>query len=435
MALTPALLAASAVVGWSTPATVDTDPSGANPIAVGSGAGGVVTGWLRPVMSLSRRSGDTFGPLRPLIVANQFEKAWTAGLDDDGRAVVLTVRKHLPVQRIRAILVSPTGVRTGPRTISDRTHSASQPVLDVAPDGTAAAAWVWHDRRGWRAQAAILRPGASRFGAPQNVSPPAPVRGRQQYRPWVHVAAGDGGRAVLAWQIGGTASLPEAPLHVRTAVDGVFGPDQSLPDAGGLAGTALAVGPGGAVQVAYADQHFTGNEAPAKLHVSQGTAGEPLSAPQVLSTGGIAVNSGSSVAADFSGDGAATVAWARPTNVHEAGGAIETFTRTPGGSTFGPVQTLAPKGQGVELAGGPGRSTVVAWMTGQFVPRLSWTVHAAVRGAADAAFAPETTISSPDRQALWPTVAMTASGDAIAAWVTNTDGSGGGTVEAAAHRP
>jgi hypothetical protein len=64
---------------------------------------------------------------------------------------------------------------------------------------------------------------------------------------------------------------------------------------------------------------------------------------------------------------------------------------------------------------------------------LGWTVHAATRPSAGGPFGGDETISATDRNALWPSVAMTPTGDAVAAWITNTDGSGGGQVAAALH--
>ncbi|HEX4344003.1 MAG TPA: hypothetical protein VHZ31_00430 [Solirubrobacteraceae bacterium] len=424
---------APALAAWTPPVTVDTS-SQSNPIAVGAFGGGVLDGWLQPTVSLAKRSGDGFGALTPLTVADPFEKAWDYGASLDGNTIVVTVRKHKPTQRIRATFVASDGTRTGPMTISDHAHSATQPQLDVAADGTAVAAWQWHDTTGWRVQAAIRRPGQPRFDKPQTLSPPAPVHGREQVRPWIHVAAGTGGRAVLTWQIGGSADLPEAPLHVLTAgTDSTFGADQQLAGAGGLADVGLAVGPAGAVQVAYLDEHFSGHEAPASLHVSQGVAGASLSDPVVLSTGAKGTSSGPQVAAAFSQDGTATVAWAKPGPNYEDGGALEVFSRAPGGA-FGGAQQIADAAQGVVLAGGPGDAATLAWMHSTAEPtHLDWTVHAVTRASAGGPFSPDETISSTDRSALWPSVAMTPGGDAVATWVTNTDGSGGGQVAAALH--
>src|SRR3954451_7158712 len=174
---------APALAAWTAPVTVD--PSGeANQLSQRAFGGSVLTGWLDPVVWLSKRDGDGYTKPQPITVADSYERAWAAGLDDQAPAIVLTLRRPLPVQRVRATFVTADGRRSGPVTISDHAHSASQPHLDVAPDGTAVAAWQWHDSAGWRAKAAIRRPGEARFGTPQNVSPPAPASGRAQSRPW-----------------------------------------------------------------------------------------------------------------------------------------------------------------------------------------------------------------------------------------------------------
>jgi hypothetical protein len=432
---TAALAAPSpALAAWTTPVTVDAS-SQANQIVAGAFGGSVLTGWLQPTVSLAVRSGSTFGAPRPITVADRYEKAWDAGVADDGDAIVVTLRKHTPTQRVRATFVDAGGTRSGPVTISDRSHAASQPQLDVAADGTAVAAWQWHDRTGWRVQAAIRRPGESRFDKPQILSPAAPALAGGQQRPWIHAAAGIGGRAVLTWQIGGDFRLPESSLHVQTAgTDGVFGHEQELADAGGLADVGLAVAPSGEVQVAYVDTHFMGHEAASKLHVSQGVAGAALSDPVVLSTGGKGTSSGPQVAAAFSRDGTATVAWAKPGDRYEDGGALEVFTRSPGGA-FGDAQQLAAAdAQGIVLAGGPGASAVVSWMRDtRAASGVSHSVHAATRASAGGPFGSDETISAAGLNALWPSVAMTPTGDAVAAWITNTDGSGGGQVAAALH--
>jgi hypothetical protein len=427
-----ALAAALAATSWTTPVTIDSADV-ANPQAQGAGDGSVLVAWIDPIAQLAKRSGDGFAPLAPLNAADPFEKVWDGALDGSGNGILLSVRRHKPVQRIRATFVTADGKRSGPVTISDHAHSAAGPELSVAPDGTAVAAWSWHDPAGWRAQVAIRRPGQPRFDAPQTVSPPAPRSGRTQFRPAITVAAGDGGRAALTWQI---ANGPdEQPLHVLTAgTDGRFGADQALPGAGGYADAALAVDATGNVQLAWLDMHFSGHVAPSSLHVAQGAAGSALSAPAVLSTGGKGTSSGAQVAAAFSGDGSATVAWAKPGARYEEGGPIEAFTR-PSGGAFGPAQTVTGAGaQGLSLAGGPGGSATLAWMVGTHsAKQLQWAVHAATRPQAGGAFGADETISDTSRNALWPSVAMTASGDAIATWVTNTDGSGGGQATAAIH--
>jgi len=424
-----ALAPATASAAWTAPTTID-NSVGSNPLAQSAFGGSVLTGWLEPTASLAKRSGDAFGAPSALTAADPFEKVWAGGLDRDGNAVILTVRKHAPFQRIRATFVAADGTRSASRTISTDPRSSAGPQLSVAPDGTAVAAWSWHDATGWRAQVAVRRPGQPAFGKPQTVSPVAPVIGRQQSRPILHVAAGEDGRAALTWQFGGDGALPEAPLHVLTAgPDSGFGADQALAGAGGYADVGLAVGADGAVQVAYLDEHFTGHVAPSSLRVAQGTVGTPLSAPAVLSTGGKGTSSGDQVAAAFSADGTATVAWAKPGSRYEEGGTLELFTRAASGS-FGEAQTLAQNAEGLSLAGGPGASAVLGWMLHAQKPG-SYAIHASTRPQAGGPFGTDTTISDTSVNGLWPSVALTPTGDAIAAWVTNTDGSGGGKPTAA----
>src|SRR4051794_39535021 len=248
LALVAAVLVApsAALAPWTTPVTVDARLE-SNPVADGAFGGTVLTGWLERNVSLARRSGDAFGPVAPLSAADPFEKVWDFDLAENGDTVVLSVRKHAPIQRIRARFVPASGPSRGPMTISDRAHAAAQPVLDVGPDGTAVAAWVWHAKPSWLVQAAIRRPGQPRFDRPQTLSMPARAVGRLQPRPWVHVAAGTGGRAVLTWQIGGDSPLPQMPLHVRTAgTDGGVGAHPELRGAGGGAPRGPFPGPPGA---------------------------------------------------------------------------------------------------------------------------------------------------------------------------------------------
>ena len=404
-----AAAAAAPASAWTPPTTLS-GADEANVLAQGAFDGSVLTGWLKPAASLSR----ALGAPEPITTADPYEKVWDSGADASGGVVVLTVRRHKPVQRIRARVVLADGTRVKAYTISDGRHSATQPRLAVAQDGTAVAAWQWHDPAGWRVQVAIRRAGQARFDAPQTVSPPAAGK----LRPTFTVAAGDGGRAALTWQV---QSGTDAALHVLTATDATFGADQVLPDGGNWSDVALAVGANGAVQVAYLAQPA----ATTSLRVASGTAGAPLSAPTVLATGGKGTSSGAQVAAAFSADGTATVAWAKPGARYEEGGTLEVFGRAPGGAPFGPAQALAEHAEGLSLAGGPGRSAALAWAT----RGDTWSVHAALRTGDT--FGPDAMLSDPARNALWPSIALTPAGKAIAAWVTNDDGSGSGEPTAA----
>ncbi len=118
----------------------------------------------------------------------------------------------------------------------------------------------------------------------------------------------------------------------------------------------------------------------------------------VLSTGGKGISSGSQLAAAFSPDGSATVAWAKPGPRYEEGGALEVFTRTADGG-FGAAQTIAQGAQGLVLATGPAGSAALAWMQEiQNQNSVSYTIHAATRPQAGGPFGPESTISDATHQ-------------------------------------
>src|SRR5215470_8872638 len=103
----------AAAAAWTAPVTVDSH-SEANPVAAGAFGGSVLIGWFDRSVSLSRRSGDSFGAPQPITSADPFERVWYGDLAADGSAVVLTVRKHAPIQRVRATLVGADGSRRGP---------------------------------------------------------------------------------------------------------------------------------------------------------------------------------------------------------------------------------------------------------------------------------------------------------------------------------
>ena len=386
------LLAAAA---WTAPAPLELPDYGAT--ASSAFGGSAVGGQFQATASVARRSGDALAPFAPITAADRHERVGAVALDGDGAAIVLNVRRHRPTQRIRATFVAPDGTRSAARTISDPAHSATRPELAVAADGTAVAAWAWHDRAGWRVQAAIRRPGQPRFDRPQNVSPPISNLSRWL---WPDVAAGEGGRAALTWYHGGSDGLPEGGLHLRTAgPDGRFGADQALPGKGAAFDVGLAIGPGGAVQLAYSDHSFR-RPVPVTLRGASGTAGEPLPTPVALSRGGRRGSSGRSVVAAVPADGVPIVAWSKPGDRYEEGGPLEVFI---GGTR----QVLAEPAVQLSLAGGPGGSAVLGWLRAG-----SDEVHVATRPQAGGPFGPDVKLADGGS----PSVAMTPAGEALAVW-------------------
>src|SRR3954452_17317740 len=166
------------------------------PGAVAAPGGGAFTPWNPDGVALAPREGDGFGAAKPAFTPVQYEKVWGAGLDSRGAGLIVTLRRHAPYQRVRASFRSADGAVTPAKTISAKGHSASGPSLAVARDGSAVAAWAWHDPAGCVVQAAT-RPAGGQFGAPQTLS------SAQVSRPFITLAVGEGGDAVAAWQYGG----------------------------------------------------------------------------------------------------------------------------------------------------------------------------------------------------------------------------------------
>jgi hypothetical protein len=386
------LLAAAA---WTTPAPLELPDYG----ATASGAfGGSAIGTFGPTATIARRSGAGFTPFAPITAEDPRERVEGAGLSDAGEAVVATVRRGRPTRRIRATIVAPDGTRGAVHTISDGSHTSTRPQLAVGADGTAVAAWAWHDPGGWRVQAAVRRPGQPRFDPPQNVSPPISRLSRWL---WIDLAAGTGGHVALTWFYGGAEGLAVRALRLRsTGPDGRFSADQAMPGQGGWYDVALAVGPAGALSLAYRVGGFGVRVPRAKLRASTGTAGGALSAPVVLASGGRGLNSGRSVVTAFSAEGGPIVAWLNPGDGNDEGGALQIFVD-------GETQILSEAAKELSLAGGPGRSAVLGW-----TDTSTDEVHAAIRPQAGGGFGPDTKIAD----GASPAVAMTPAGEAIAVW-------------------
>ena len=132
--LVAAAVAAPAAFAWSPPTALSTAEE-SNPLAQAAFDGSVLSGWLTPQATLSKG----LGPLRPLTAADPYETVWASALDSAGNAAVLTLRKHKPVQRVRATLVAADGTRGRTFTISDNTHSAATAVPSGA---TARCGWA-----------------------------------------------------------------------------------------------------------------------------------------------------------------------------------------------------------------------------------------------------------------------------------------------------
>jgi hypothetical protein len=138
----------------------------------------------------------------------------------------------------------------------------------------------------------------------------------------------------------------------------------------------------------------------AKLRASSGAAGSALPEPVVLASGGRGANSGRSVVAAYPAEGGPIVAWLNPGDGNEEGGALQIFVD-------GETQILSEAAMELSLAGGPGRSAVLAWLHAS-----TDEVHAAIRPQAGGSFGADVKLAD----GASPAVAMTPAGEAIALW-------------------
>src|SRR3954454_14441155 len=252
--MTPRILAVTAVALALAPSAASAQPIFSGDAwragAVAGPGGGAFTPWDPTKVAFAARAGDGFSPATTAFTPAGFESVWAAGLNAEGEGVVLTLRRHKPYQRVRASFRSASGAVTPARTISAKGHSATQPALAVARDGSAVAAWAWHDPAGWVVQAAT-RPAGGRFGPAQTLSAPT------KWRPFTTLAIGAGGDAIAAWQLGGGYRDPEEPLMYATARGGEpFGAAARLGDGGGHSDLALAVAGDGALLAAWVPTYY-----------------------------------------------------------------------------------------------------------------------------------------------------------------------------------
>ena len=429
----PRILAATAAALVLAPAAASAQPiftgDAWRASAVAGPGGGAFTPWDPDKVALSARDGDGFVAATTAFTPAQFEKVWATGLNAEGEGVVLTLRKHKPYQRVRASFRSKSGDVTPARTISAKGHSATMPSLAVARDGSAIAAWAWHDPAGWVVQAAT-RPAGGQFGAPQTLSAPT------KWRPFITLAIGDGGDAVAAWQLGGDFRVPEEPLSYSTAKVGEpFGAAAKLGDGGGHSDLALAVAPDGSMLAAWVPTYYLGkgDTEPARLIVADRAPGSAFGAPRTLATGGPGFVDQGGPDAALTSDGGAVVAWARPTAKGHTKGVVEAFARSAGGD-FGAGQALTDGTRspaGIELATGRHGEAALVWWDAVYREdrQADLRVRASLRPAGGSFGAPAQV--SPDGQiALWPDVAVDDAGETLVGWITNDSGGGSGDVEA-----
>jgi hypothetical protein len=434
-ALVAAVMAAPApalaLAGWS-PADTIAGGNVSSPQVSAAAGGTVLYAGEDGSIQGAARTALAFAPPTTLFRPPASEHVAAFDLAQDGGAVILTLRRTAPHQRVRARFRRPDGTLSVPQTISGPGHPARQPSLAVAPNGSAVAAWAWHDRPGWRVQAAT-RPAGGVFGRAQTLS------AANRSRPFIEVAVGPRGDAAVAYQFGGSFMEPEKRLAVTTAAAGrLFTPARARRDSGSHADTALAVSATGEVLVAYEPNYYLdrAEREPGLLIVARGQAGQPLGASLQLDRVRRSDAQLGAVGAAFTGAGDAIVAWVRDDGTQVFGEArVAAYVRPAGSADFAPGRPLSTQHRapgGVVVAGGGDHRAVVAWFDDD--PRaghVAQVVRAAIRPAQGGAFSAPAALSPAGVIGLWPSVAITASGDTLATWTRSVEGFGSGGVQAA----
>jgi hypothetical protein len=433
-----ALIAAAFVIGAPAPTLAAWSPADtifggnvSNPQVSEAGGGTVLYEGEDGSVQRAARTALAFGEPADFFRPAASERVAAFDLAGDGSAVILTERRKAPYPRVRATFRGPDGTLSAPRTISKPGHPATRPSLAVAADGSAVAAWAWHDRTGWRVQAATRSAGGT-FGRPQTLS------AGNRSRPFIEVAVGPRGDAAVAYQFGGSSLESEKRLAVTTAARGqLFGPARARQDSGPHADTALAVSASGEVLVVYEPTFYLerAEREPGRLLVARGQAGQPLGATLQLDRVRRSDALLNAVGVAFTGAGDAIVAWVRNDGTKVFGEArIAAYARPAGSTDFEPGRPLSTQHRapdGVVVAGGGGHRAVVAWHDED--PRadhVAPVVRAATRPAAGGVFSAPVALSPAGELGLWPSVAITDAGDALATWTRSIEGFGSGGVEA-----
>ncbi len=437
LALTALTVAGSApaarAAGWSDPSQLDTTATFAQSFSPDAG-----TLYSRDFSRLwaTPRTGASFGAPTKIFEAVPSESLFYVGSDEHNALTILTLRRHKPYNRVRISLRAPDGTLTPSRTISGKGRSASQPALAVAPDGTAVAGWNWHDPAGWRVQVAIRRPGQATFDAPQFVGDP----GRDpKIRPWVDVAAANGGHAVVAWHFGGGYQHPSESLNAATAnADGTFGAPIVLDQGAGFYETGLAVAADGRAIVAWQPTYYLarGDTELAVLKLAEAAPGASFGATTQLTRGGPGFLDQGNPVVSLQPGGAAVIAWGEPMAAGHTNGVVEVFSRPTAGD-FGPGYALsdgARSPSGLTLSAGADGTVALGWADSHFASGYhgpNWESHVSVRAPGRQQFPQAARVTDPAHNGLWPVAAVAVDGSVAAAWVVNDDGSGGGSTGAA----
>jgi hypothetical protein len=346
----------------------------------------------RSVVWLRRAApGAPFGPSKTLVR----DYAVDAAVAVDGSGAIA-------MQRARSVEVMTFGARgrVGRSSVVSRRRTADFAALAVARGGAAIVVWFRHGRaRRWRLEAAVRRPGARAFAAPEPLSRFL----RLACCTHVSVALGERGDAVAVWR---STARPAVWASLRHAGDR-FGPPQRLADDASDVPIAAA-GADGTAAVMYSRQRVPARGGDG-LRVHRAARDGVFGAAEIVNPGG-GVTFGDAVVTPA---GRLLVAWVDPSTAR-----VGVSESAPMGPLVdaGSIATGAGPRAPVIAASDDG-SAVVAWS--QQVPSGPWyseQAMAATRAANGTAFGPAMALGSIWRVAEPRAVGLVAGGGALAAW-------------------
>jgi hypothetical protein len=302
--------------------------------------------------------------------------------------------------RIQARRRSAAGALGPVQTLSTAGQNAADPRVAVDADGDATFTWTRFDGTVWRSQTRTLSK-TGVLGTVQNLS----AAGRPASNARVEVnAAGD---AVFVWQ---TFESPNTVLRARArSAGGVWGPAHDLQTA---ANGTTEFQPEAAVDAA-GDSVFTWVSSSGLAQTSFLPAGGAVSAVQNLSDPG-AVASGPQVGVDSDGD--AVFTWIRGDGSNDR---VQARARSAAGA-LSAVDTLSDPGwdaRGARVVVDPDGDALLAWERDDDTeaPLLGARVESRARSVGGA-WGPVETLSTPGQKARSPEIAVDAGGDAVFTW-------------------
>lgn len=372
------------------------------------------------IQATTRPPGGTFGaPVDLSAFGGEVEHPRIA-VGPDGTVIVVWRRNGDPTSdpmdwTIQAAVRKPGALFTAPVNLSDPGGGSNRPRIAIGPDGTATA--IWHRRDSSTSKWVVQT--ATRFF--DNFAPPVDIGFDNAQN--AKIAFGPDGTATAFW-----SAYSGSPWGVQVATrppGGAFSDPVDLADTEQAVGAAkLAVGPDGTTTVAWSRYDGTTWWSQAATRPPGGSFGTPvdITAPGTVSKMFTGLAAGP--------DGAATMVWRHDNGSNNI---IQSTTRPPGGSSFGPVIDLSEFGQNAsrpQVVTGRDGTTTMSWNRSNG----SKNIIQAVTRTSDGGFGAPVDLSAPGQSSDKSRLAVAADGSVSAVWV-RSDGANWIVQETSTARP